>query len=390
MKGDPNFVGDPDDVSDGDRGSRRWPWLIAAPIVLICLFFIFRYIYFHSAPSQRWPNVGAAATAAATIIAGAGLFFLAIQARDSASAAKMAASQARAQAKSSYLAQQQFNDQLTSARRQQAILIFESITLGQTLEARGRLAEVLKEERPKKSGPLKVSDLPSQARDDLFQIMRRFQLAAIMCLPLAEGTVDVYVDREMAFRLIGWDIAWWYGALQGAFGKSLMKSGHQQSWESLGRLKDWVEKQDRSLATVRNRAEQWIQSPHDPSLFGRNGAYVTMKQEFASFFGQLKASREHAYHIRPVAYSRPRKPLSLVVIGRKGRRACSGPGLWPGPRRQARWAGRGLQGQRRAAGASRTAGCEAPLRLEGPARIMRGVPSRRCDIFTLPARLSAR
>ena len=46
--------------------------------------------------------------------------------------------------------------------------------------------------------------------------------------------------------------------------------------------------------------------------------------------------------------------------------ACSvGPGLWPGPRRQARWAGRGLQGQRRAEDASRAAGCEAPLRLGG-------------------------
>jgi hypothetical protein len=40
---------------------------------------------------------------------------------------------------------------------------------------------------------------------------------------------------------------------------------------------------------------------------------------------------------------------------------------WPlaGPRRQARWVGRGLRGQRRAGG--------APLRLEGPTRIMRGV-----------------
>jgi hypothetical protein len=37
----------------------------------------------------------------------------------------------------------------------------------------------------------------------------------------------------------------------------------------------------------------------------------------------------------------------------------------PGPRRQARWVGRGLRGQRRAGG--------APLRLEGPTRIMRGV-----------------
>ena len=55
------------------------------------------------------------------------------------------------------------------------------------------------------------------------------------------------------------------------------------------------------------------------------------------------------------------------------RHARSGPGLWPGPRRQARWAGRGLRGQRRAAGASRAVGCEAPLRLEEPARTMRGV-----------------
>jgi hypothetical protein len=62
-------------------------------------------------------------------------------------------------------------------------------------------------------------------------------------------------------------------------------------------------------------------------------------------------------------------------LGWDVRRARSGPGLWPGPRRQARWAGRGLQGQRRAVGASRIAGCEAPLRLEEPARTMRGVPA---------------
>jgi hypothetical protein len=58
------------------------------------------------------------------------------------------------------------------------------------------------------------------------------------------------------------------------------------------------------------------------------------------------------------------------------RRARFGPGLWPGPRRQARWVGRGLRGQRRAAGASRGAGCEAPLRLEEPTQTMRGVPAR--------------
>ena len=65
----------------------------------------------------------------------------------------------------------------------------------------------------------------------------------------------------------------------------------------------------------------------------------------------------------------------LGAATREVRRARSGPGLWPGPRRQARWAGRGLRGQRRAEGASRAAGYEAPLRLEGPARTMRGVPA---------------
>ena len=71
------------------------------------------------------------------------------------------------------------------------------------------------------------------------------------------------------------------------------------------------------------------------------------------------------------------------------RRACFGPGLWPGPRRQARWVGRGLQGQRRAVGVSRVAGCEAPLRLEGPTRTMCGVPPCRCDIFKASGALGA-
>ena len=35
-----------------------------------------------------------------------------------------------------------------------------------------------------------------------------------------------------------------------------------------------------------------------------------------------------------------------------------------------------LQGQRHAEGVSRVAGCEAPLRLEGPTRTLRGVPVR--------------
>jgi hypothetical protein len=236
MKPNPDSVADRDDTSDEGQRPRRWPWFIGATIVLISVFFIFRYVYSHSTASQRWPNVGAAATAAATLIAGAGLFFLAIQARDSASAAKMAAWQARAGVRSLHLTQEQFNDQLSSARRQQAVLIFESITLGQTLEARGRLAEALKLERPKRSEPLKLGDLSPQARDDLFQVMRRFQLAEVMCVPIDQHS-DVYVDQDMACRLIGWDIAWWYGALAGAFDRSLMKSGLENSWESLSRLK---------------------------------------------------------------------------------------------------------------------------------------------------------
>src|SRR5215472_4600726 len=58
------------------------------------------------------------------------------------------------------------------------------------------------------------------------------------------------------------------------------------------------------------------------------------------------------------------------------RRAPFGPGLWPGPRRQARWAGRGL---RRSRAGPEDRFCEAvrndlrvPLTLEGPARTMRG------------------
>lgn len=243
----------------GWRLSRLFQ-LIATTAVLVGVSFIFRYVYFHSAPSQRWPNVGAAATAVATVIAGAGLVFLAIQARESASAARAAAWQAQAGVESLHLTQQQFNEQLSSERRQQAILMFENITLNQTLAARGRLAEALKMERPKRSEPLKLGDLPSQARDDLFQVMRRFQLAEVMALPADTG-LKAYVDEELAFRLIGWDIAWWYGALVGAFGQSLAKSGLEQPWESLGRLRNWAVKKKGSLATVQTIAENWVRSP---------------------------------------------------------------------------------------------------------------------------------
>jgi hypothetical protein len=50
------------------------------------------------------------------------------------------------------------------------------------------------------------------------------------------------------------------------------------------------------------------------------------------------------------------------------------PPAWPSPSGPLGW--QRLQGQWRAEGASREAGCEAPLRLEGPARTMRGVPAR--------------
>jgi hypothetical protein len=64
---------------------------------------------------------------------------------------------------------------------------------------------------------------------------------------------------------------------------------------------------------------------------------------------------------------------------REVRRAPFGPGFWPGPRRQARWAGRGLQcsgvgPEDRFCGAVRN-DLRVPLTLEGPARTMRGVPT---------------
>ena len=76
------------------------------------------------------------------------------------------------------------------------------------------------------------------------------------------------------------------------------------------------------------------------------------------------------------------------------RRALIGPGLWPGPRRQARWVGRGL---RRSRAGPEDRFCEAvrndlrvPLTLEGPTRTMRGVPAPgRCDIFTTSGALGA-
>jgi hypothetical protein len=66
------------------------------------------------------------------------------------------------------------------------------------------------------------------------------------------------------------------------------------------------------------------------------------------------------------------------------RRADSGLASWPGSRRQARWAGRGLRRSRVGPG---DRFCEAvrkdlrvPLTLEGPTRTMRGGPSGGCDL----------
>jgi hypothetical protein len=77
--------------------------------------------------------------------------------------------------------------------------------------------------------------------------------------------------------------------------------------------------------------------------------------------------------------SRVLKACSLSVVTLV-RRARSGPGLWPGPRRQARWVGRGLRRSRagpedRFCGAVRN-DLRVPLTLEGPTRTMRGVPPR--------------
>jgi hypothetical protein len=65
------------------------------------------------------------------------------------------------------------------------------------------------------------------------------------------------------------------------------------------------------------------------------------------------------------------------LLVEKVRRARFGPGLWPGPRRQARWVGRGLQGQRRAAGASRAGGMRSTVEAGGadPDNARRSGPS---------------
>ena len=74
----------------------------------------------------------------------------------------------------------------------------------------------------------------------------------------------------------------------------------------------------------------------------------------------------------------------VLLIGPRWEVRCApvGPGLWPGPCRQARWVGRGSGVNGAAVGRVRAErGCGAPLRLEGPARTMRGVPVRSAVAF---------
>ena len=58
-------------------------------------------------------------------------------------------------------------------------------------------------------------------------------------------------------------------------------------------------------------------------------------------------------------------PGSCTLPQAQVHRASIGPGLWPGPRREARWAGRGLRGQRRAEGASRASGMRSTVEAGG-------------------------
>jgi hypothetical protein len=57
--------------------------------------------------------------------------------------------------------------------------------------------------------------------------------------------------------------------------------------------------------------------------------------------------------------------LSVLVVVAEVHRARLRPGLWPGPRRQARWVGSGLRGQRRAEGASRVSGMRSTVEAGG-------------------------
>jgi len=74
----------------------------------------------------------------------------------------------------------------------------------------------------------------------------------------------------------------------------------------------------------------------------------------------------------------PDLSLRSVIDGGSPRACRAWPLAWPSP--SGPLGRQRLRGQRRAVGTSRVAGCEAPLRLEGPTRTMRGVPAR-CRTF---------
>ena len=82
-----------------------------------------------------------------------------------------------------------------------------------------------------------------------------------------------------------------------------------------------------------------------------------------------------------------RRTLRSERADEEVRRAAFGPGLRPGPRRQARWAGRGLQGQRRAAGASRSSGMRSTAGGASPDNARRSGPVA-VTSSRLPARLA--
>ena len=84
-------------------------------------------------------------------------------------------------------------------------------------------------------------------------------------------------------------------------------------------------------------------------------------------------------HRRSLAPRRywPVLPNRVPTLSTEVRRALVGPGLWPGPRRQIRWVGRGSGVNGAPKARPREAGREAPL-LEGPTRTMRGSSSD-CD-----------
>ena len=81
------------------------------------------------------------------------------------------------------------------------------------------------------------------------------------------------------------------------------------------------------------------------------------------------ADLESMYYVRQQA-----RQVTLRFAARQSGR----PLAWSSP--SGRWAGRGLRGQRRAAGASCAAGCEVPLRPEGLARTMRGASVLACSL----------